>query len=175
MKKIIVCLTVFVFTFIQSYSQNNKNKQGAIDTTECLEITGGFDETMKNLDGMYTAKLIKDNKVIEEQTVKIKKNLKFTLRKNMLYTIKIEKEGFIPRLFSISTNLSSKVETEDLFKFNFETNLISSDLYFYFDDDDMDFPIALISYSKKCDCFKYDEKYTEKMMTRILNRILSGA
>ena len=166
---------IFIFSFSQVFSQNDKKKETPVDTAECLEFTGKFDESMKNLEGNYTVKLIRNNKVIQEENLKVKKSFKFILKKNMLYTIKVEKEGFIPRLFSISTNMSSKVDLEELFKFNFETNLISQDLYHQFDDDDMDFPLALISYSKKCDCFEYDKKYTAEIMTRIVNRLLYGA
>jgi hypothetical protein len=38
----------------------------------------------------------------------------------------------------------------------------------------MDFPLALISYSKKCDCFEYDEKYTSDLMARLMNTLMYG-
>jgi len=179
MKKILTfqtsLLLALLFAFTGLFAQEDKKPQATVDTSDCLVFTGKLDASMKNAEGEYTVKLIRDNKVIETQIIKVKKSFKFILKKNMFYTIRVEKEGFIPRLFSVSTDIPYTVEVGDLFKFNFETNLISAELYHQFDDDDMDFPLALISYSKSCDCFEYDKKYTEKIMTRIINRLLYGA
>ena len=168
-------LLALLFAFNGLCAQSDVKKPAAIDTSNCLVFTGKLDASMKSAEGEYSVKLIRDNKVIETQIIKVKKSFKFTLKKNMFYTIKVEKESFIPRLFSISTTLPYSVEVGNLFKFNFETNLISADLYHQFDDDDMDFPLALISYGKSCDCFEYNKKYTEEIMNRIINRLLSGA
>jgi hypothetical protein len=162
-----------------TFAQKGKEKKSAVavvDTADCLIFTGKLDGSMKNALGDYTVKIIRDNKVIERQTLSVKKPFRCIMGKNEFYTLTIEKEGFIPRLFSISTTLPNGTDLSgDLYHFNFETNLISSELYHQFDDDDMDFPLALISYGKSCDCFEYDKKYTEKIMSRIINRILNGA
>ena len=171
-----VLLLTFVFTLSNSFAQSNEKKIKPADTTvDCLEFTGKLDASMKSAEGDYTVKLIRDNKVIEAQTIGVKKAFKFILKMNMFYTIRVEKEGFIPRLFSVSTTLPKNLAEGDIFKFHFETNLISSELYHQFDDDDMDFPLALISYGKSCECFEYDRKYTEKIMSRIISRLLNGA
>ena len=161
---------LFVLTVSLTYSQ----KQLVKDTSECLTITGNFDGTVKDLEGNYKAKLIRDNKVIEVQDLKVKKSFEFTLRKNMLYSIQVEKEGYIPKLLSISTKMSDKIEMDGLYKFNFETNLISQDLSGHFTDDDVDFPVALVSYGKKCDCFEYNKEYTAKLINRMFNNLLFG-
>lgn len=174
MKKL-TCLLFLLFSAAVTFAQSDVKTPKGLDTTDCLQFTGKLDASMKNAEGKYTVKLIRDNKVIETQTTGVKKSFKFILRRNMFYTIKVEKKGFISRLFSISTTLPYSVEPGgELFKFEFETNMISEDLYHHFDDDDMDFPLALINYSKSCDCFEYDVKYTEKIMTRILNSLLYG-
>src|SRR6201993_5427978 len=162
---------LFVLTVSLTYSQ----KQLVKDTSECLTITGNFDGTVKDLEGNYKAKLIRDNKVIEVQDLKVKKSFEFTLKKNMLYAIKVEKEGYIPKLISISTTMSSKIMVESPYKFNFETNLLSQDLYGHFDDDDVDFPVALVSYGKKCDCFEYNRDYTAKLINRMYTNLLFGS
>jgi len=92
----------------------------------------------------------------------------------MLYSIQVEKEGYIPKLLSISTKMSDKIEMDGLYKFNFETNLISQDLSGHFTDDDVDFPVALVSYGKKCDCFEYNKEYTAKLINRMFNNLLFG-
>ncbi|MGZ3863298.1 MAG: hypothetical protein ACXVPN_12830 [Bacteroidia bacterium] len=169
----ILLLFFFVVSFA-SFAQDKKKLQES-DTAECLTFTGKLDNTMKSAEGTYTIKIIVDNKVVEQQTVGIKKAFKVVMKKNMFYTLKIEKDGFVPRLFSISTDLPKSIPDGEMFEFNFETNLISQELYFHFDDDDMDFPLALISYGSKCDCFEYNVKYTEKIMSAIMSRILTGA
>jgi hypothetical protein len=141
---------------------------------DCLEVTGKFDESMKSLEGKYTAKILRDNKVVEEKTLKVKQGFKFILKRDVLYTLKIEKEGYIPRLLSISTKIPEKAELDDLFKFHFETNLIDEAFYTHFDDDDIDFPIALVAYSKRCDCFEYDKKYTQELMARLVGTLMMG-
>lgn len=142
--------------------------------TDCLQVTGKLDETMKSLEGKYTVKLLRDNKTAEEQSLKIGKGFKFILKKDVLYTLRIEKEGYIPRLLSISTKIPEKADVSDLFKFYFETNLIEEAFYDRFDDDDVDFPIALVGYAKSCDCFEFDQKYTRKLMTRLMNSLMQG-
>ncbi|MGZ3866330.1 MAG: hypothetical protein ACXVC6_13920 [Bacteroidia bacterium] len=176
MKKYIAFQTTLLLFFLGlSFTSIAQKKSQDSDTSECLTFTGKLDNTMKNAEGTYTIKIILDNKVVEQQTLGIKKAFKVVMKKNMFYTLKIEKDGFVPRLFSISTDLPKSIPDGEMFEFNFETNLISQELYYHFDDDDMDFPLALISYGSKCDCFEYNVKYTEKIMSAIMNRILNGA
>lgn len=178
MKKHIAFQTTLFLLFLglsfNSLAQDKKKPKDS-DTAECLTFTGKLDNTMKSAEGTYTIKIILDNKVVEQQTLGIKKTFKVVMKKNMFYTLKIEKDGFVPRLFSISTDLPKSIADGEMYEFNFETNLISQELYYHFDDDDMDFPLALISYGSKCDCFEYNVKYTEKIMSAIMSRILNGA
>ncbi|HTA60905.1 MAG TPA: hypothetical protein VK835_00555 [Bacteroidia bacterium] len=169
MKKLLSFL--FIMTISVTYSQ----KQVSRDTSKCLTITGNFDGTVKDLEGTYKAKLMRDNKVIEEQNLSVKKSFEFTLRKNMLYAIKVEKEGYISKILSISTKMSDKIEVDSPYKFNFETNLISQELYGHFNDDDVDFPVALVSYGKKCDCYEYNREYTAKLINRMYTNLLFGS
>jgi len=163
-------LIALIFFFTGSLSA----QKGGDDEVDCLIVTGKFDETMKGLQGKYAVKLLLDNRVVEEQNLKVSKGFKFTLKKNKEYTLKIEKEGYIHRMLSVSTKLSEKANLEDLFKFYFETNLIEESLYHHFDDDDIDFPIALVAYAKKCDCFEYNKKYTQEIMSRMMSQIMTG-
>lgn len=142
----------FIFLLQGIYAQDSKHKK-ELDTLECLEITGTFDGTVKDFGGVYTAKLIRDNKVIETEVLKVKKKFDFILKKNLLYAIRVEKEGYISKTISISTKIPPGIEVRRLYEFTIETNLLSKDLEGHFDDDDVDFPVALISYNKKCDCF----------------------
>lgn len=167
-----VLLTILCFSAFLSFAQKKTVENNY--ETDCLEVTGKFDETMKSLQGTYTAKILRDNKVVEEKTLKVKQGFKFVLKRDVLYTLKIEKEGYIPRLLSISTKIPEKSELDDLFKFHFETNLIDEAFYTKFEDDDIDFPIALVAYAKRCDCFEYDKKYTQELMSRLVGTLMVG-
>jgi len=173
--RIFPLLALFLFLAVCSWAQKKKPATSDYET-DCLQVTGKFDETMKSLEGKYTVKVLRDNKTVEEQTLKVKQGFKFVLKKGVMYTVKIEKEGYIPRLLSVSTKLPEKfdLDSHDLFKFHFETNLIDEAFYHHFDDDDVDFPIALVAYSKRCDCFEYDKKYTQELMSRLIGKIMAG-
>ncbi len=170
----IVWLLLFVLTFTQAYAQKGKQDDVDADTTDCLLVTGKFDASMKHFEGTYKASLIRDNKVEEFQEVKVKKSFTFILRKNFHYSIKIEKPGYIYKLISVSTVLPHGTDFTDMFKFTYQTSMIAEDLYHHFDDDDMDFPMALVEYKRKCDCFEYDAKYTAMLIERILNTMMYG-
>lgn len=153
-------------TFI---AQDKKSEE-----VECLEVTGEFDESMKSLEGKYKVSVMRDNKVLETKEVKVNRQFKFILSSNVHYTIKLEKPGYIPRYMSVNTEIPKNADLEEIYKFYFATNLINEELQYHFEDDDIDFPIALVAYKKKCDCFAYDKKYTEELMTRLVNKIMSG-
>jgi hypothetical protein len=167
-------ILLFISTYSSCFAQTDKKKSTVIDTSECLEFTGSFDGTVKDFDGTYTVKLYLDNKLITTQVLKVKKKFAVILNKNSLYTIRVEKEGYIPKAVSINTKIPNKVEITDLFRFHFETNLLSNDLSVHFDDDDIDFPVALVTYGKKCDCFEFNKEYTESLIHRMVNDLMFG-
>ncbi len=153
---------------------NSKSYAQAVDTAQCLEFIGKFDGTVKDLSGEYTAQLIKDNKVIKELTQTVTSSFRFIMKKNMAYTVKLVKQGYISKTVSINTTLPKKLEIENLYIFNLQTNLLSQELQSQFKDDDIDFPVALVSYGKKCDCFEYNQAYTTKLINSMYNNLLFG-
>ncbi len=72
-------------------------------------------------------------------------------------------------------NRSNNLPNKDLCVFSFETNLLSEELKGNFDDDDVDFPIALVSYNKNCDCFEHDREYTLSLIQRMMNNLFFGS
>lgn len=170
-----VAIFSIVFICLCIYNAGAQKKNFATDEGQpALEVTGKFDETMKHLEGKYVVKVLRDNKVVNEQVLRVSKPFKFVLTRDTHYTLKIEKEGYIARLLSVDTKIPEKADLDELFKFYFETNLIDEAFYHHFDDDDVDFPIALVAYAKKCDCFQYDKKYTETLMSRIVSTLMVG-
>jgi hypothetical protein len=151
------------------------NKVNLLDTAECLEVSGRFDGSVKDFNGFYIARLISNNKVVETQILNIRKSFLFTLKKNMLYAVRLEKQGYISKTISISTHVSDTLLDErNAYLFNFQTNLLSEEIQGRFDDDDIDFPVALIGYNKICDCFDYNKEYTAALVQRMVSSILYG-
>lgn len=167
--KFLLKLHIIIFVFACSNLQAQED-----NTADCLEFTGKFDGTVKDLTGLYTVQLIQNNKVIKEQTLNVTAPFRFVMRKNSFYAVRFQKQGYISKTVSISTILPKKLELEGLYKFNLETNLISQDLSGQFKDDDIDFPVALVSYGKKCDCFEYNQAYTTKLINSMYNNLLFG-
>jgi|GEM_PF-1261314 hypothetical protein len=159
---------------ISLHDKKDVSKITVSDTSDCLEVTGKFDGTVKDFNGVYTATLILDNTVIGTQIMNVRKSFVFVLNKNNLYTVKVEKEGFIPKMISISTKVDGKLDDKNSYVFKFETNLLSKDLQGNFDDDDIDFPVALVSYNKTCDCFEYNAEYTNSLMQRLISNLICG-
>jgi hypothetical protein len=156
------------------HDKKDGSKTTVSDTSDCLEVTGKFDGTVKDFNGVYTATLILDNTVIATQIMNVRKSFVFVLDKNNLYTVKVEKEGFIPKMISISTKIDGKLDDKNSYVFKFETNLLSEGLQGNFDDDDIDFPVALVSYNKTCDCFEYNTEYTNSLMQRLITNLICG-
>jgi hypothetical protein len=149
-------------------------KEASGDTSKCLVFEGCFDGSVTDFTGEYTASLLRDNKVLDKQNQNVNKSFKFVLRRNMNYFVKLEKQGYIPKTISVSTIMPKNIDYEELYKFKLQTNLISADLSSHFKDDDIDFPVALISYRKKCDCFDFNLEYTSKVMESMYKNILFG-
>jgi len=94
-----------------------------------------------------------------------KKSFKFLLKKNTVYTIKISKRGYISRLVCVDTKLADVMD--DLYSFSFETKLINAEESGKLNKEFLDFPIALIYFDSKKDCFVYDKEYTSRIKKEI--------
>ena len=182
-KNLLVFIACLIFSLgygsiqVHNLLQNkgdDKNKKVSIDTVECLEITGQFDCAVKDFTGFYNVKLIRNNTVVATQTLSMKNGFSFTLAKDIYYTIKIEKQGYISRIFSISTKVDDKLDERNTYVYSFETSLLREDLGGLFEDDNIDFPFALISYNKNCDCFEHSKEYTASLIQRMIHNIIYG-
>lgn len=138
----------------QAYTSN----KDVSDDSDFLEVIGNFDSSAKELSGIYTAKLILDNTVIEEQILNVRKPLTFMLKKDMLYSIKVEKEGYVSKTIHISTKSSALSSSKNSYLFKFQANLLNAGLMKQLDDNNVNFPLALITYNKDCDCFEQNKE-----------------
>ena len=141
----------------------------SVDTSNCLEIEGRILNATDGIDGVCKVELVHSNTVLESVLLKKgKKKFSFMLKKNMTYTIRISKTGFITRLVCVDTKMLKS--NYELYNFSFETKLIEQANSEKLNKDFLDFPIALIYFDNRKDSFVYDKEYTSKIKKEIALR-----
>jgi hypothetical protein len=137
------------------------------DTNACLEINGKITNAAEGSEAICLIELFNANTLVSWANLKEgKKTFKFNLKKNAVYTIRISKRGYISRLVGIDTKLAA--DKEDLYSFSFETKLIKTSELEKLNKEFLDFPIALIYFDPKKDCFVYDKEYTTRLKKEIV-------
>jgi hypothetical protein len=133
-----------------------------MDTISCLEIDGKIINASEGLDGICTVELICANVTVESLTLKDgKKKFKFLLKKNQAYSIRLSKKGYVSRLISVDTRIPS--DYDEIYKFSFETKLAENTNPARSTKEVSDFPIAIIYFDQKKDCFDYNKEYTSRI------------
>ena len=140
-------------------------KQHFSENTASLEIEG----RIMNTKGAYKVEvrrlsLVPDTFVIEDD----RKKFRIYLEKNHCYTIRISKNGFADKLVFINTALPE--DLDDLYRFSFDTHLISSQNTQNDGKLSGTLPDAFIYFNKEKDCFLYDRKQTERIREDLLSR-----
>lgn len=153
--------------FAFSDDKKKASKKPHTDAEVCLEVSGNLATGIKSSGGVYLVKLIEDNKVIEQMEVGSKEKFKLNLKRDKMYTVKIEKAGFISRMVSVCTTMPPNAKKSNLYRFHFNIELFSEAFSRYFDADDIDYPIALINYDKNKGFFNYDKNYTSKIQEKM--------
>ena len=172
----LACIMVLSISLLGLQAQTNKKGSTTASDTSALflKIKGKFDKTVIDFNGIYTIKLIYNNKVVEEQTLKVSKPFAFHLSRNCFYAIRIEKDGYIPKIISISTIVPKSLGESESYTFTMSTNLLSNYLLGLFEDDSMDFPSAIIYYDKGNDSFELNQKYTDALINKMKSNLLVG-
>lgn len=155
------------YAFGLSDDKKKTAARGKHDPEVCLEVSGNLTPEIKSAGGTYVVKLIQDNKTVDQLMLNGKDKFKLNLKKDSWYTIRVEKEGFIPRLVSINTSLPPNAGKNKLYRFHFDIQLFSEAFSHYFDADDIDFPIALIAYDPVKEVFNYDKNYTSRIQEKM--------
>ena len=153
-----------VFLFISSMIAKKTLAAERFDSTECLVISGkietGYfaDEEKSN---NYKVELIYFNTKIDSVVKKDSRSFKFILRKNSIYTLRITKEGYVPKLISINTFLDNG--NQNIYYFQFETDLLRTDTKGIFDPEALEFPIALVGFYEELQAFDFNKEYTSNI------------
>ena len=151
-------ITIFI-SLVALNGSAQLNSRLNFDSLSCLLIDGRINNADEGMDETCLVELICDNEVVSTITLKEgKKNFRFVLEKNKYYGIRMSKEGYIAKLLSINTDLVT--QTYALYGFEFETGLIKNGAIKAFNEDALDFPVAIIAFDYDKDEFSYNEEYT---------------
>ena len=138
------------------------------DTTSCLEFSGKILKIKTTASNEYTVALMTGSTVIETKTVKGNNSFKFNLKKNLWYTVRISKAGYVPRTVSVDTRLNP--DQEGYYKFNFDTELIEKADAVKLNGQALSMPIAHIYFDSKKHWFANNINYTNIIKKNIYNR-----
>ncbi|MDO9000926.1 MAG: hypothetical protein Q7W45_14250 [Bacteroidota bacterium] len=122
-----------------------------------LKLNGMILKSPNGEKGTYKIELLQDNTVVDAKDVKFNDPFEFNLVKNAWYTVRITKEGFIPLLISVDTEMDSN--KPKLYEFNFETELYHTSQINHLDKGTLDLPIGLVKFDVSYDKFQPTAEY----------------
>ncbi len=162
-----ISASVLIFSLCLFFFNTNASKSCVLhsDSTVCLEIYGKLLNLNKSKNEIYKVELISCNLIVEEMVLKNNQHFQFSLKKNTHYGIRISKKGFVSRLISIYTSVPK--ESDGIFRFQFDTELIEKNASKKLNADALDFPIAVISFNEEMKCFYYSEEYTSNIKRQL--------
>lgn len=159
MKNLIITSVVCYLCFLSTNLNSTNFITLKYDSLSCLVIEGKISNLDDNTDSECTVELMCLNKVIDSIVLKEgKKKFKFVLNKNLYYTIKISKKGYVSKLVSIDTEILTEVS--GVYQFAFETTLIEESISRKLNQDVLDFPVSIIQFDYKMGYFSYNKEYT---------------
>lgn len=131
-----------------------------------LEIEGkpSFGERAR---GTYRVTLICHNQAVDTLVLPVSQSFDYLLNRNSIYAIRVEKEGYLPRLISINTTAPQQFDNADYYSFLFKLTMYPEALGPQLDADDVDFPVAVIAYDALSDRFEYGRLWTEGLLQRL--------
>jgi hypothetical protein len=132
------------------------------DSVACVEIKGRIDFTDTENAFPCIIELI-TNGILTDTIVlaKGRKSFRCYLLANRYYAIRISKQGYIPKLISVYTDMAKAEDGLHLFKFN--TDLLPEKKGKHLNADALDFPVAIVYFDKKTEQFTFNEAYSAKL------------
>lgn len=157
MKKLSSKTAIFAILFTVFFSNNSFSILKGKDSTVCLKINGIILKSPVRERGSYTVELFLDNTKIDSSLVSVNKPFEFNLSKNLWYTLRISKNGFVPLLISIDTKLIHNNSTP--YEFLFETELYHTTKINEIDRYTYDLPIGIVKFDESKNRFYPAEDY----------------
>lgn len=160
MKKI-SAFTLLLIAFLGSLNISAEENKDSV----CLEIHGKISKTPTLYSKSYVVELIHQNTVVDSKEIKDYQSFMFSLNKNSFYTIRILKQGFVPKIISVDTRLGKS--TDLMYMFEFETDLIEKKEIRNLDQESLEFPITIVQYYPEVNWFYFNEEYTSNIKQAI--------
>jgi hypothetical protein len=134
------------------------------DSSSCLQIEGKILNAALSSDAPCVVELVCSNIVLQTVTLKDgKKKFKFLLKKNRMYSIRVSQKGFVNKLITVDTKIDEEYDEQEIYQFSFETKLMENSDLEKVKKELLDFPIAIIYFDAKKECFDYNKEYTSKL------------
>jgi hypothetical protein len=138
---------LLTFQFYSCLAQENNP-----DTT--LLIVGTFN-LKNNLVRDIHVKLYVDDRLVDSMIVEGNQAFGFYLKRNLVYSVDVFKDGFIKKTIGVSTKLPDDVKTKPFFTFPFQVPLDRSGYEDKLVKYASDYPTAVIYYNEEIGKFDY--------------------
>ncbi len=121
-------------------------------------INGIIVKTNKKLDSKCKIELFNENQLVDSSIIKMNKPFELKLKKDVWYTLRVTKEGFLPLMISFNTETYNEEVLNN--EFHFETELIELAEAKFLNPDLIDFPVGIVALNKDTKKFEARETYT---------------
>jgi hypothetical protein len=137
-------------------------KSEASDPTDFV-VNGVIIKTDKKLDSKCKIELFYENKLVDSSIIRMNRPFEYRLKKNVWYTLRVTKEGFLPLTVSFNTEVGNEEILQSIF--HFATELIPLSEAQFLNPDLIDFPVGIVSLNKKTKKFEANGVYTDNHLT----------
>ena len=131
--------------------------------TLILEVTGRISDGERKLMGCSVT-VYDGNEVVGHQMTDKNGRFGFGLGLDKEFAIVFEKEGFLPKRMLVDTRAKIPAEVMGLAPIGIEMSMLVATKYEGADTDVLDYPFAIIRWSKQDMAFVQDHQYTASMM-----------
>ena len=162
-------ILLVLLSFVMFSGQPPKSGDGPSNSGVHLQLNGKILKTNKKASLTYTVTLIRENTPIETKTILEGKSFKFALKESAWYAVEIKREGHLPKLISIHTELPHHRFKHIKYTLSFEVDdPVSHAEAAHLDPETVHFPVAIISFCKEKEVFNCNEDYHCNIRKNIL-------
>jgi hypothetical protein len=161
--KIFITLVALLYGLVS----NAATKASQADTLDFI-VNGLILQKNKKINQTCKLELFYENTKVDSVLIRFNKPFEYTFKKNVWYTIRVSKEGFVPILISFNTEMKDQEKVKDNF-FAFETELIDLEQAKYLNRDELDFPVGLVTFNTETKKFGARDIYTTNHYASLYN------
>ncbi len=159
-----IFLYFFLFFLISTTNAYSLVKPIPTDTVKkpkkdeffCLEVRGTLTYQEKKLDKLDVL-VYCDGEIVDQYNTEDDKSFSVGFFKGRDYSLVIKKQGYVPVVIMVSTEIKKKEEEDKLYRFYFETDM--KPLKNNLNKNYTDYPAACLRFYTKEDAFNISEKY----------------